>query len=32
MRTTRLERVQDLEFRKKLIEAKFAYVRRYVDC
>jgi hypothetical protein len=30
--TPRLEQVQDLEFTKKLIEAKFAYVRRYVDC
>jgi hypothetical protein len=32
MGTPRLEQVQDLEFTKKLIEAKFAYVRRYVDC
>jgi hypothetical protein len=30
--TPGLEQVQDLEFTKKLIEAKFAYVRRYVDC
>lgn len=30
--TTRLEQVRDLEFTNKLIEAEFAYVRRYVDC
>lgn len=32
MGTPRLEQVEDLEFTKKLIEAKLAYVRRYVDC
>jgi hypothetical protein len=32
MGTPGLEQVRDLEFTKKLIEAKFAYVRRYVDC
>jgi len=32
MGTPGLEPVEDLEFTKKLIEAKFAFVRRYVDC
>lgn len=32
MGTPGLEPVQDLEFTKKLIEAKFAFVCRYVDC
>jgi hypothetical protein len=32
MATPRLEPVEDLEFTKKLIEAKFAFVCRYVDC